>query len=114
MSAGRTDPDSTAGPGGRTDRQAASTVWERARHGYPAAYPVAQLPNAPVLVASAGLLVGALTEGPVQDHARAVAWVALAAWAWLELTDGVNLFRRALGAAVLVGLVLRIGAALGA
>ncbi len=40
--------------------------------------------------------------------------MALAAWAWLELTDGVNLFRRALGAAVLVGLVLRIGAALGA
>ena len=41
-------------------------------------------------------------------------YVGLAAWAWEELTSGVNWARRALGAAGLVYVVIKVGAALGA
>ena len=53
-------------------------------------------------------------NGPAKDYARATFYVALASWAWLELTDGANLFRRLLGAAVLALVVVRVGEALGA
>jgi len=73
-----------------------------------------QFPNAPLLVALAGLLVGAATDGSAQAYARAVFYAALAAWAWSELASGVNWARRVLGAAGLVFVVVKVGAALGA
>ena len=73
-----------------------------------------QLPNAPLLVALAGWLVAALTDGSVHAYARGVFYAGLAAWAWGELTDGANWARRALGAAGLVFVVIKVGAALGA
>ena len=50
----------------------------------------------------------------MHDYARAAFYVGLAAWAWGELTGGVNWARRALGAAGLVYVVMKVGAALGA
>lgn len=47
-------------------------------------------------------------------YARAAFYAGLAAWAWGEMTSGVNWARRALGAAGLVLVVIRVGAALGA
>ena len=38
----------------------------------------------------------------------AVGYVFLAAWAYLELAEGVNLFRRVLGAAALVYVIVLI------
>jgi hypothetical protein len=73
-----------------------------------------QFPNAPLLVALAGLLVAAVSDGSAHAYARAVFYATLAAWAWLELATGVNWARRVLGAAGLVFVVLRVGAALGA
>ena len=73
-----------------------------------------QFPNAPLLVAFGGWLVAALTDGSVHAYARAVFYVGLAVWAWGELTSGVNWARRALGAAGLVYVVIKVGAALGA
>ena len=73
-----------------------------------------QFPNAPLLVAFGGWLVAALTDGSVHAYARAVFYVGLAVWAWEELTSGVNWARRALGAAGLVYVVIKVGAALGA
>lgn len=93
---------------------ALKTFHERARHGYPARYPVAQFPNAPLLIAFAGLLVAAVAEGSLEDYARGVFHVFLAVWAWLELTGGVNAFRRVLGAAGLVYAVVRVAQAFGA
>ena len=81
--------------------------------GWPARYPIAQPPNVPLLVALAGSLAGAVTHGTVQDYARAIGYVGLSAWAWEELFDGVNLFRRALGAAGLVYVAIRVAEALG-
>jgi len=85
---------------------------ERARHGWPERYPLAQFPNPPLIVALVAWVVAALTSGSVHDYARAAFYAGLAAWAWLELTDGVNLFRRVLGAAGFVYVVISVGGAL--
>ena len=86
--------------------------WRRGQRGWPASFPLAQLPNAPLLVALGGWVVAAVTHGQVHAYARAVFYAGLAAWAWEELTDGVNLVRRALGAAGVVYVVVKVGEAL--
>src|SRR3954454_21405176 len=88
--------------------------WRRGQRGWPGSFPLVQLPNAPLLVALGGWLVGALTNGSVHSYVRAVFYAALAAWAWEELEDGANWARRALGAGGLVYVVVQVGAALGA
>jgi hypothetical protein len=88
--------------------------WRRGQRGWPASFPVVQFPNAPLLVALGGWLVAALTGGSVHSYARAVLYVGLTAWAWEELTDGVNWVRRGLGIAGLVYVIVKVGAALGA
>lgn len=75
---------------------------------WPAAFPVVQFPNAPLAVALVATVVARLASGDVHDYAYAVASVGFAAWAYLELTAGVNWFRRLLGAAGLVWVVLRL------
>ena len=91
-----------------------SDLWRRGQHGWPASYPVAQLPNAPLLVALGGWLAAALTDGPAHAYGRATFLVGLAAWAWEELTDGANLLRRAFGAAGLCYVIVRVSHAFGA
>jgi hypothetical protein len=88
--------------------------WRRGKRGWPASFPVAQLPNAPLLVALGGLLVAAATHGSVHAYARSVFYAGLAAWAWEELVSGANWVRRALGAAGLIYVVAKVGATLGA
>ena len=121
-SGARDEPRATRRPGehfvGFRDRPNAGAAvirdrWHRRDRGWPARFPVAQLPNAPLSVALGGLLVSAVTDGSVNAYARAVFYSALAVWAWQELFDGVNWVRRAIGAAGLVYLVLQVGAALG-
>jgi hypothetical protein len=93
---------------------AMSERWRRGQRGWPASYPVAQLPNAPLLLALGGWLVAAATDGSTHAYARSVFYAGLAVWAWEELASGANWFRRALGAAGLVHVVARLGAAFGA
>ena len=81
---------------------------QRGQRGWPPSYPVAQLPNAPLLLALLALLVAALTRGVAHDAARATFYAALAAWAWQEVESGANIVRRGLGAAALVLVVARI------
>ena len=62
-----------------------------------------QMPNLPILVGStAALLQSVLPGGEIQTVSSLVACGALFTWAWQELFEGVNYFRRSLG---LVGLV---------
>jgi hypothetical protein len=82
--------------------------WRRGKRGWPASYPIAQLPNAALSVALAGLLVAAVTGGSAHASARAVFYAGLSAWAWGELASGVNPVRRALGAAGLGYVVARV------
>lgn len=66
-------------------------------------YTVGQFPNPPLWAAFAGWLVSKLAaEGSaLEDGSRAVFWVGLTIWAWLEASDGVNGFRRGLGVVAL-------------
>jgi hypothetical protein len=77
-------------------------------------YTVGQFPNPPLWVALVALLMALLTDEStdVNDVARAVFYVALTVWAYEEAARGVNGFRRALGAAVLVLIVIAVARAL--
>ncbi|MEZ2228949.1 hypothetical protein [Microcoleus sp.] len=67
---------------------------------------IAQPPNLPLIVwILASLLKLILTTGKVNLGLEILAFGSLFTWAWEELFQGVNYFRRALGLIVLVGLM---------
>ncbi|KAB8332459.1 hypothetical protein SD80_017815 [Scytonema tolypothrichoides VB-61278] len=67
---------------------------------------VAQPPNPPLILwAAASLLKLIFTSGEINTVLDAVAFGSLFTWAWEELFQGVNYFRRALGLIVLIGVV---------
>ena len=67
---------------------------------------IAQMPNLPLVVGlAATLLQLLLPSGKIHTALDLVAFGALFTWAWQELFEGVNYFRRALGLIVLVGLL---------
>jgi hypothetical protein len=67
---------------------------------------LAQTPNLPLIVwIVASLLRLIFTTGKVNIGLEAIAFGSLFTWAWEELFQGVNYFRRALGLLVLVGLI---------
>jgi hypothetical protein len=78
-------------------------------------YVVAQFPNAPLAVALAAALASLLLDDgtTADDVARSVFYVALTAWAYEEATDGVNRFRKGLGIAGLIFIVVRVAQAFG-
>ena len=88
--------------------------WRHGQRGWPARFPLVQFPNPPLIAALGAWLVAALAQGSVHAYARAAFYAGLTAWAWGELAGGVNWVRRALGAAGLVYVVVKLGAALGA
>jgi hypothetical protein len=97
-----------------TARTRLGNLWRRGQRGWPAGFPVAQLPNPPLAVAFVGWAVAALTSEsmPVHSYARATFYVGLSAWGWEELTSGANWVRRSLGAAALVYVVVEVAGAL--
>lgn len=66
---------------------------------------VGQWPNLPLWIWIVASVVGRFTDNAVVG---AVAAMALAVWAILEVAKGVNPFRRILGAVVLLGLLARV------
>ncbi len=67
---------------------------------------IAQMPNLPILVGfTATFLHFVLPVGSIQTIFGLVGFGALFTWAWLELFEGVNYFRRSLGLISLVGLI---------
>lgn len=75
---------------------------------WPRDYPIAQFPNPPLIVALVALALRWVTPDDWADALTAIGYVFLAAWAYLELAEGVNLFRRVLGAAALVYVIVLI------
>ncbi len=86
--------------------------WRRGQTGWPRSFPIVQFPNRPLLLALTGWGIAAATQGPAHDAARWVFTLGLAVWAWQETTDGVNWFRRLLGAGGLVWVALALASAL--
>lgn len=67
---------------------------------------IAQMPNLPVSIGlTATLLQSILPGGKLQATLALIAYGTLFTWAWQELFDGVNYFRRSLG---LLGLITLI------
>jgi len=67
---------------------------------------VAQLPNLPIIVwIVATLLKMIFATGQINTGLELIAFGALFTWAWEELFQGVNYFRRGLGLVVLVSLI---------
>jgi hypothetical protein len=67
---------------------------------------IAQMPNLPLIVwIVASLLKLVFTKGQIYAGLDAVAFGSLFTWAWEELFQGVNYFRRALGLGVLIGVI---------
>jgi len=67
---------------------------------------IAQPPNLPLIVTiAASLLKLVLTTGEINTALDLLAFGSLFTWAWEELFQGVNYFRRALGFCVLIGAI---------
>jgi hypothetical protein len=67
---------------------------------------IAQIPNPPILVwLSATLLQLFPASGNIHSGLDAIAFGTLFTWAWQELFQGVNYFRRSLGLVVLLGAI---------
>jgi hypothetical protein len=74
----------------------------RGQAGWPQRFPLVQFPNAPLALAlGARGAAGVCAEGAGRDRARSLFLVSLGVWAWEELADGDNWFRRLLGAVAL-------------
>lgn len=71
---------------------------------------IVQFPNAMLLAYVASLMITKLTEGSIRQFFEILGFGSLFVFAWLELFEGVNYFRRALGLAVMIFLMVnRIG-----
>ncbi|MBD1869142.1 hypothetical protein H6F88_05185 [Oculatella sp. FACHB-28] len=67
---------------------------------------IAQMPNLPILLGSAAaFLQFVLPSGKIQTAFALIAFGTLFTWAWQELFEGVNYFRRSLGLLGLVSLI---------
>ncbi|MFE4106641.1 hypothetical protein [Almyronema epifaneia] len=67
---------------------------------------IAQKPNLPILVWLAATLLKQLpTNDNLQVVLAAIAFGALFTWAWMELFQGVNYFRRSLGLMALLAAI---------
>jgi hypothetical protein len=80
--------------------------------GFPRSFPIVQFPNLPLAAGLVAGLVANLTHGTAHSYAMAVSYLGIAIWAYEELTEGVNWFRRALGLAFLAMMLVRVAHAL--
>jgi len=90
-------------------RQALTSVTE---FSWPKRFPIVQFPNAPLIVGLVAGEVGAHTRADGHVFALSVSYVAMSIWAYLELTQGVNWFRRMLGVGYLAFAAVRVALAL--
>ncbi len=80
----------------------AADLWRRGQEGWPRQFPVAQFPNPPLLFAFAGWGLAAASDGTAHKIGRVAFTLSLIVWAYEETMEGVNWFRRLLGAGTLV------------
>ncbi|WP_414756642.1 hypothetical protein [Anabaena sp. CCY 9910] len=67
---------------------------------------IAQMPNLPLIVwIVTSVLALIFTTGKINTVLDVVANGSLFTWAWMELFQGVNYFRRSLGLVVLIGII---------
>jgi hypothetical protein len=93
--------------------QSAGLAYQRlAEFSFPRRFPIVQFPNLPLIVALLADAAGKLVDGGAHSYTTAVSYLALAVWAYEELAHGVNWFRRLLGLAFVIYLIVRVAHAL--
>jgi hypothetical protein len=80
--------------------------------GFPRRFPIVQFPNVPLIVAFLAGGAGGFLRGTEHSFAASVSYLALTIWAYEELVRGANWFRRLLGLAFAIILVVRVAHAL--
>ena len=107
-----TDNRSERGP----DRQRKTSLWltfkRLTEFGFPRRFPIVQFPNLPLIVALLAGAAGTFLDGSEHSYATAVSYLALTIWAYEELVHGVNWFRRLLGLAFLILMIMRVAHAI--
>lgn len=84
-----------------------STLFDRTFRDETGAITIGQPPNLPLIIGLAATLINLLpTSGNVEAFLNALGYGALFTWAWMELFQGVNYFRRSLGLIVLLVLLI--------
>jgi hypothetical protein len=79
---------------------------------FPRSYPIVQFPNAPLVLAFISGLVAHYAQGQAHSNAQAVSYLSMAVWAYLELFQGVNAFRRLLGLTYTISTAIHLATAL--
>jgi hypothetical protein len=80
--------------------------------GFPRRFPIVQFPNLPLIVAFLAGEAGTFARGAAHSFAASASYLAMTIWAYEELAHGVNWFRRLLGLAYVIILVIRVAHAL--
>jgi hypothetical protein len=75
---------------------------------FPRRFPIVQFPNLPLIVAALAGAAGKFLDGSAHSYAASVSYLAMTIWAYEELVHGVNWFRRLLGLAYVIVLVVRV------
>ena len=90
--------------------------WRAFKHltqlSFPRSYPIVQFPNAPLILAFASGLLAHHSHGREHTYAQAISYLAMAIWAYLELFQGVNTFRRLLGLVYTISTAVHLANAL--
>lgn len=84
------------------DKQSIMDRWFRTESGE---IVIAQFPNWPLIVWAAAVVLEKIAPKDPAILAQmlsSLGFLALAYWSWLEITEGVNPFRKALGSVVLL------------
>ncbi len=84
-----------------------STLFDRVFRDSKGQIILAQMPNLPLIVwIISSLLKIIFTTGKINIGLDALAFGSLFTWAWEELFQGVNYFRRSLGLIVIIGMIM--------
>ncbi len=62
-----------------------------------------QTPNPPLIIAIIGFIVKEISSGLLQRIGATIFYLAIIIWAYEEIKNGVNWFRKGLGIVVLAG-----------
>jgi hypothetical protein len=79
---------------------------------FPRRFAIVQFPNLPLIVTLLADAAGKFLHDGALSYTTAVSYLALTIWAYVELAQGVNWFRRLLGLAFLIYLIVRVAHAL--
>jgi hypothetical protein len=79
---------------------------------FPRRFPIVQFPNLPLIVALLAGAAGKFLNGSAHFYAASVSYLATTIWAYEELVSGVNWFRRVLGLAFVILLIVGVAHAL--